>query len=153
MQESSQGLSSEEKVMINRVLDLQTVTLRHLIIPLTNAAVIAPEMTMAEVMALAREKRHTRYPVCKKEGSRVRVLGILSLKRLLYSDELDLKKSAGDYVRPAIFLSENIRLEDALRRMQRAGQRLAVVLDGQQREIGIVSLQDVLKSIFGEVSL
>jgi CBS domain containing-hemolysin-like protein len=46
-----------------------------------------------------------------------------------------------------------LRLEDALRRMQRAGQRLAVVLDSHQREVGIVSLQDILKTIFGEVSL
>ncbi|MDB6026358.1 MAG: hypothetical protein JWM68_2581, partial [Verrucomicrobiales bacterium] len=153
IQESSHGLSSEEKVMINRVLDLQTMTLRHLIIPLTHATLVAQEAKMSDILALAREKKFTRYPVFQKEGARVRIIGIVSLKRLLYSEDLNLNKSAGEYIRPALFLNENLRLEDALRRMQRGGQRLAVVLDAHQREIGIVSLQDILKMIFGEVSL
>ena len=46
-----------------------------------------------------------------------------------------------------------LRLEVALRRMQRSGQRLAIVLSRDRREIGIITLQDVLKVIFGEVSL
>jgi CBS domain containing-hemolysin-like protein len=58
-----------------------------------------------------------------------------------------------DYIRPALFLEEDMRLEVALRRMQRSGQRLAIVLGRERREIGLLSLQDVLKVIFGEVSL
>jgi CBS domain containing-hemolysin-like protein len=52
-----------------------------------------------------------------------------------------------------LFLDEDLRVEVALRRMQRSGQRLAVVLNRERREIGIVTLQDMLKAIFGEVSL
>ena len=54
---------------------------------------------------------------------------------------------------PALFLREDLRLEDALRRLQRSGQRLAIVLGPDQRELGIISLQDILKVIFGEISL
>ena len=61
--------------------------------------------------------------------------------------------AVGDYVKPAIYLEEDLRLEVALRRMQRSGQRLAIVLGLDRRETGIISLQDVLKMIFGEVSL
>jgi CBS domain containing-hemolysin-like protein len=64
-----------------------------------------------------------------------------------------VSKTAADYVRPALYLDEDLRLEVALRRMQRSGQRLAVVLGRDRREIGIVSLQDILKVVFGEVSL
>jgi CBS domain containing-hemolysin-like protein len=56
-------------------------------------------------------------------------------------------------MKPAVFLAEDIRLEVALRRMQRSGQRLAIVLGRDGREIGLVTFQDVLKVIFGEVSL
>ena len=62
-------------------------------------------------------------------------------------------KPVGEYVKPALFLDEDLRLEVALRRLQRSGQRLAIVLGRERREIGILSLQDVLKVIFGEVSL
>jgi CBS domain containing-hemolysin-like protein len=46
-----------------------------------------------------------------------------------------------------------MRMEVALRRMQRSGQRLAIVLGRDRREIGILSLEDVLKVMFGEVRL
>jgi len=78
---------------------------------------------------------------------------VVSLKTLLYQSDLDVKRTAGHYVKPALYLSEEMRLEEALRRMQRSGQRLGIVLGRDQREVGIVSLQDILKFIFGEVSL
>ena len=56
-------------------------------------------------------------------------------------------------MKPALYLEEDLRLEVALRRMQRSGQRLVIVLGRDRREIGIISLQDVLKIIFGDVSL
>ena len=46
-----------------------------------------------------------------------------------------------------------MRLEEALQRMQRSGHRLAIVLGPDDREVGIISLQDILKMIFGDVSL
>jgi len=58
-----------------------------------------------------------------------------------------------DHIKPALYLEEDLRLEIALRRMQRGGQRLAIVLGREGREIGLLSLQDVLKMIFGEVRL
>ena len=73
--------------------------------------------------------------------------------RLLYHAEPDTTKPAGEFVTPALYLDEDLRLEVALQRLQRAGQRLAIVLARDRRETGILSLQDVLKVIFGEVSL
>ena len=78
---------------------------------------------------------------------------MLSLRAVLYQAEVDPNKTAGDYVQPALFLEEELRLEEALKRMQRSGQRLGVVLGRNQREVGIVSLQDILQNIFGEVRL
>jgi CBS domain containing-hemolysin-like protein len=72
---------------------------------------------------------------------------------LLFQPALDTSRPAGEYAKPALFLDEDLRLEVALRRMQRGGQRLAIVLSRDRREIGFLSLQDILKVIFGEVSL
>ena len=62
-------------------------------------------------------------------------------------------KPVGDYVRPALYVEEDLRLEAALHRMQRAGQRLAVVLARDGKETGLVGLEDILKAIFGDVKL
>lgn len=153
MQEASPNLTSDERAMINRVMDLQNLTVSHVTVPLAKAVTVNTNTPMQEVLKICGERNLTRLPVMRIEYGLQRVVGIISLKRLLYRSDLDLAKTAGDYVNPALFLRDDLRLEEALRWMQRSGRRLAVVLNRDQREVGIVSLQDILKTIFGEVSL
>jgi putative hemolysin len=153
MQESAQGLTSEERLMINRVLDLQNLQLRQIAVAMADALTLNTTTPMAEAVRLARERRVTRLPVWQGEGSQRRIVGIVSFRTILYTADLDVNKTAGDYLKPALYLEEDLRLEAALKRMQRSGQRLAIVLGHDRRELGIVSLQDILKLIFGEVRL
>ncbi|HXC36183.1 MAG TPA: CBS domain-containing protein, partial [Candidatus Acidoferrales bacterium] len=62
-------------------------------------------------------------------------------------------RPASTYMAPALFLNENTRLDISLRLMQRAGHRLAIVLGRNGVETGAVSLEDILKVLFGEVKL
>jgi len=153
MQESAQGFSSEERAMINRVLDLQTLTVRQTMKPIGTAATVSLETPLNEALALARERRVTRLPVWDERGRARRIAGLLSMNTVLYQADLDTTRPVGDYIQPALFLEEDLRLEVALRRMQRSGQRLGIVLGRDGREAGILTLQDVLRVIFGEVSL
>ena len=153
MQESAQGLTSEERMLINRVLDLQNITVRNLTIPMDQVVTVTTATPMSEALRVSQEKNVSQVPVWRGEGSERRIVGMLSLRAALYQTGLDATKPAGDFVKPALFVEEDLRLEEALKRMQRGGQRLGVVLGREQQEIGIVSLQDILKSIFGEVKL
>jgi len=153
MQESAQGLTSEERMMINRVLDLQNSTVRNLMVPMEKAVTVSVQTPMAEALKVSREMKVSRLPVWRGEKTQRRIVGIVSLRAVLYLADLDLSKTAGDYLKPALYLEEEMRLEEALKRMQRSGQRLAIVLGRDQREVGIVSLQDIFKVIFGEVRL
>jgi CBS domain containing-hemolysin-like protein len=153
MQESAQAFSSEERVMINRVLDLQSLSVRQIMTPIEKAVTITSQMPVREVLALARERHFTRYPVWETRDGQRRIIGLLSLNTLLFLPEMDTTKPAAEFVKPALYLDEDLRVEVALRRMQRGGQRLAVVLGRDRKEIGIVGLEDVLKVIFGEMSL
>jgi CBS domain containing-hemolysin-like protein len=151
IQESEQALTGEERRMISRVLDLPGVRVGQLVTPMDQVIAVGVDTTMAEVLRLCREKGLTRLPVWQWQGPDRRVAGIVSLKRLLYEGEVDGVRLAGEFLQPALYLSEELSLEQALRRMQRSGQRLAVVLGRQHREVGLVSLQDFLRFIFGEV--
>jgi CBS domain containing-hemolysin-like protein len=153
MQESAQGLTSEERAMINQVLDLQNLRLRQVTVPLDKIISVAAQTPMSEVLKICAEKKLTRLPVWQSEASSRRIVGIVSLNTLLYLTHLDLSKTAGDYVKPALYLDEDMRLEEALQRMQKSGQRLAIVLGLDRHELGLVTLQDILKAIFGEVNL
>jgi putative hemolysin len=153
MQESAQALTSEERTMINRVLDLQNLTVRHVTTPLAQAMTVSIHAPVSDVLEFARGRDVNRLPVWREEDGRRRIAGLLSLWSLLYAESLDEKKMAGDFIKPALYLDDEARLEVALSQMQRTGQRLAIVLDRNKSEIGIVSLRDILKVIFGEVKL
>jgi CBS domain containing-hemolysin-like protein len=151
IQESEQALTGEERRMISRVLDLPGVRVGQLVTPMDRVVAVGVDTPMAEVLRLCREKGLTRLPVWERKGADRRVAGIVSLKRLLYEGEVDGARRAGEFLQPALYMNEELNLEQALRRMQRSGQRLAVVLGRQQREVGLVSLNDFLGYIFGEV--
>jgi CBS domain containing-hemolysin-like protein len=153
VQEASQNLTSEERVMINRVLDLQKQTVSQLTIPLDKAVTVPAPTPMREVIRLSQEKGVTRLPVWQGEGAARRISGILSVRSALYREDFNPELRAENYVRPALYFDEDTRLENALARLQRAGERVAIVLDRNRKEIGLVSLQDILKSVFGEVHL
>jgi len=153
MQESAQGFTSQERTMINRVLDLQNLTVRQAMKPMEQAVSVPAEASVRDALALCRHNRFTRMPVWGGHERPRRVIGLISCNTLLFQPDLEGSRPVGDYLRPALFLDEDLRLEVALRRMQRGGQRLAIVLGRERREIGILSLQDVLKVIFGDVSL
>jgi magnesium and cobalt exporter, CNNM family len=153
MQESGQGLTTEERAMINRVLDLQNRTVREITVPMAKTVRVAKSMPVSELLALCRERHLTRLPVEEKVNGRTRIVGLISLKTLLYRDDVEPNKTVNDYLKPALYLAEDARLEVALGQLQRSGQRLAIVLGRDRSEVGIVTLQDILRAIFGEVKL
>ncbi len=104
-------------------------------------------------MKLAREKNVSRLPVWELRDGRRRIAGLIAVNTLLFGPALDLQTPASTYMTPALFMEEDVRLEIALRRMQRAGQRMAIVLARDGSEAGIVTLEDILKLMFGEVKL
>jgi putative hemolysin len=151
MQEAAPNLSSEERAMINRVLDLPNLRVRHLMVPMANAVTVAADGSLAEAIAVCRHLNLTRLPAL--DARTLRVTGIVNLEHVLFSREVDFTRPARDYLQPAFYLPEDLHVEEALRRMQQTGWRLAVVLGRDNRETGILTLQDVLKVIFGEVIL
>lgn len=153
MQETGKGFSSEERTLINRVLELQHRTVGQISRAMDMAVTVTVHTPMHEAVRLSREKGLTRFPVWQREGERRRIVGVLSLKSLLYLTALDPERTVAEYVKPALFLSEDMRLEEALRQVQRSGQRLAIVLGRDQREVGFLTLQDILKVLFGDVTL
>jgi putative hemolysin len=153
MQESGQSFTSDERTMINRVLDLQNFTVRQIAIPLARVASVGKETSLGDAMALAREKRLSRLPIWESRDGKRRVAGIVALSPLLFRDDVDLTRPVSAHMTPALFLNENTRLDIALRLMQRAGHRLAIILARNGAEMGAVSLEDILKILFGEVKL
>ena len=139
--------------MINRVLDLPSLTVRQAVIPLAQTATISAQMSVSQALEMCRDRKVTRLPVWEIRDGQRRIIGLVSLNTLLFQPNVDPNRPVMDYVKPALYVEEDLRLEVALRRMQRSGQRLGIVLGRDRREIGVIGLQDVLRIVFGQVSL
>src|SRR5208282_5794843 len=87
MQESAPGLTSEEKTMINRVLDLPNLRVRHVMVPMANTTSVEASLPLGQVLALCRERGLTRVPVV--DATTKRIHGVINLEYILYLDELD----------------------------------------------------------------
>ena len=153
MAEAAQALTGEEHAMVNRVLDLQHFTVAQIMVPLAKTFSLEVQSPVYEALKLAQGRNLSRLPVWETRDGKRRIAGMLDVVALLFREKLDAQKTAGEFMSPALFLDDSTRLEIALRRMQRAGQRLAIVLARDGRETGVVSLEDILKLMFGEVKL
>lgn len=153
MAEAAQALTGDEHAMVNRVLDLQNFTVARITLTFDKIHTVERTTSLRAALSLAREKNLSRLPVWEKRDGRRRIAGLLDVNALLYLENPNLERTVAEFMTPALFLDEGTRLEIALRRLQRAGQRLAIVLDRHGREAGVVSLEDILKLMFGEVKL
>jgi CBS domain containing-hemolysin-like protein len=151
LQDSAQSLTGDELAMVNRVLDMQTVTVGAVAIPLGRVVCVAAGAPLAEAYRLCRETGHDRLPVRKADG--LGIAGLVTLRSTLYRDPLDPATPVAHVLQPALYLEDHVPLESALKQFQRGGQRLAVVLDRNRREVGILTLTDILRFVFGEVTL
>jgi putative hemolysin len=150
MQESAKSLSNEEQRMINRVLDLQNLTVRQIAVPLNRTLMVGESATVEELLSTFRRHGLSRLPVTRSGDGKTRIAGLVNLRSLIYEEKLEPNATARDFLKPALFLPAETRLETALQRMQRRGHRLAIVMGRDDSELGIVSLHDILKVIFGE---
>lgn len=153
MQESAQGLTPEEKTMIQSVLELQNLTVRQIMTPLEQAVTTTKDTVISDVLKICREKHLTRVPVLEMVGKQRKLVGVLSLKYALYQDNFDEQKKVAEYLQDPVVLEPEVRLEVALQRLQRSGQRLAVVMGRDQKPIGLVTVQDIMRIMFGAVNL
>lgn len=152
MEESSKALTTEEHTMINRILDLQNFTAGQIAKPLGKIISAEAETPLREAIQMAAGKNLSRLPVWENRDGARRIAGLLDVGPLLYRENLDMDKPAAAHLTPAIFINEGVRLEVALRLMQRAGQRMAIVLSRDRQEVGIITLKDILQVMFGEMN-
>ena len=150
MEDSDDSLSDEERTMISQVLRLSERTLGQAAIPLNLSVTASADSPISSVVDLCRNHRIARVPIWKFGGGQRKVVGVVTLKTSLYREDYDGSKPAGEYMQPALFLPADLKVEAALKRMQRSGQWLAIVTSESQKEAGIVSLQDILNVVFSD---
>ncbi len=141
-------LSRSEHKLIEAVFRFDDMVCRRVMVPRNDVEFFDINDPPSSCIELARHTKHTRYPVCN--DSLDDVLGVVHMKDLIgfaVSDDFDWKS----IMRPAKKVPENMPISKLLKHFQATHQLLAFVIDEYGTVIGIVTLENVLEEIIGEV--
>lgn len=137
--------SSAEAEIIQNALNFSEVVIKECMIPRTEVCAIDSQASPEEVIALFRESNYSRIPVYR--GSIDRITGYIHSK-----DMLEGSRPLDELVRPIVFVTEEMGANELLTSMIKNKRSIAVVLDEYGGTAGIVTLEDLIEEIFGEIS-
>jgi CBS domain containing-hemolysin-like protein len=141
-------LTSSEQELIHAVFEFDDMVCRHIMVPRGEVEFFDINKSINHCVAQLRRTKHTRYPVC--DGSLDNVLGIVHVKDLI-GITLDESFEWKSIMRPPRKMPENIPISKVLRQFQATHQLMALVIDEYGTVIGVVTLENVLEQIIGEV--
>ncbi len=148
----SRGLfDADAQAMIEGVLQVAEMQARDIMIPRSQMVVVSRDASPEQLVQVAIESGHSRFPVVGE--SRDEVVGVLLAKDLLrYSSKPDGEHfSIREILRPAVFVPESKRLNVLLKDFRASRNHMAIVVDEYGGVAGMVTIEDVLEQIVGEI--
>jgi putative hemolysin len=142
-------LDGEERRLIDGVLVVAARHVREVMVPRTEVLFLEAALPLATAVTLVRGARHSRFPVI--DGSHDDVVGFVHLRDLLIRPDADAATTVGELAREVRRLPGSKRVLAALSEMRREGQHLAVVVDEYGGTAGIVTLEDLIEELVGEI--
>ena len=143
-----ESLSNDERRLIDEVFAAGERAVREVMVPRTEVDFLDSKLTVAQAAALTQSSPHSRYPVFST--SHDDVIGFLHLRDLFAAHHAPSTRVA-DVVREVATLPATKKVLSALSEMRRAGQHLAIVIDEYGGTAGIVTLEDLIEEVIGDI--
>jgi len=149
--EQDQVLDADTLGIIEGALQVSSMQVRDIMIPRSQVVTVAANLSLSKILDAVSKASHSRFPVVGENVDNV--MGILLAKDLLplvlngNQDKFDIK----DIVRPATFVPESKRLNILLKEFRETRQHMAIVIDEYGSVCGVVTIEDVLEQIVGEI--
>jgi len=141
---------TEALAMLEGVLQVADLQVRDIMIPRAQMVVVGRDNELSEVLPVVTESAHSRFPVI--DDDRAEVVGIMLAKDLLqYCGDNAPRFKMRDIVRSAVFVPESKRLNVLLREFRASRNHMAIVIDEYGNAAGLVTIEDVLEQIVGEI--
>ena len=142
-------IDTEALSMIEGVLQVSELRVRDIMIPRSQMVVVPRDAELETIFPLVIESAHSRFPVIGEDRSEV--VGILLAKDLLPHIQENKHLLVQDVLRPARFVPESKRLNVLLREFRTNRYHMAIVVDEYGTAAGLVTIEDVLEQIVGEI--
>lgn len=149
--ESRSILSAEMLGMIERILQVSEMQVREVMVPKSQMVMIEKDSQLEELLPIMIQSSHSRFPVYDPVGADI--IGILLAKDILKFVSKDNKQPfiIDDLLRPPVFTPQSKRLDILLREFRVNRNHIAIVLDEYGHVAGLVTIEDVLEQIVGEI--
>lgn len=140
-------INENEQELLQNVFLFEERTAEEIMVPRTEMVFLDTHLELGGNIELAHRTQHTRYPLC--EGSPDRVVGLIHIKDLLYMDPAVTDIQA--ISRPIMLVPESMPLDRLLTEFQKQHQHLALVIDEYGGTAGIVTMDNVLEVLVGDI--
>ncbi|MGZ4993769.1 MAG: HlyC/CorC family transporter [Methylobacter sp.] len=142
-------LDTDALSMIEGVLQVSQMRVRDIMIPRIQMVVVPKDAELETIMPLVTEFGHSRYPVI--DGDRSKVVGVLLAKDLLARILENKTLKVHEIMRSSCVVPESKRLNVLLKELRTNGNHMAIVVDEYGQSAGLVTIEDVLEQIVGEI--
>lgn len=140
-------LAESERVLLQRSLEFADTLVRQVMVPRTEIVGVEHDRTLRELRDLTRDHPFTRFPVFHRDLDQI--VGVVHIKDLVPAQ--DLSRPVRDLMRRPLFLPDTTRLDRALARFKQERMQLAIVVDEFGGTAGLVTIENVLEQLVGEV--
>ncbi len=141
------GISQDHQEVISGAFEVAERTLRQVLVPRAEVVVIPAEQDIARALALLLDEGHSRAPVAPS-GDLDEAIGIVHLRDLISGDP---SRSVSSVAAEAVALPESARVLAGLRKLQEEHQQMALVIDEHGGVEGIVTIEDMVEELVGEI--
>jgi magnesium and cobalt exporter, CNNM family len=144
-------IEEQEHQMIHGIIEIGDKTVREIMIPRTDIIAVAKDAGLRDIVKLFKEHRHTRMPVFEENIDHI--IGLIHTKDLLlfYTLSSSQKFDMDRVLRPIEFTPEQKKVDELLNEMRTKKQHMVIVVDEYGGTAGMVSLEDLLEEIVGEI--
>lgn len=148
---TEKGLIETEKTeMLQNIFDLGRTPVKEVLVPATDIVSVNANATIKDTLEIFITHTFTRLPVY--EGSIDNVIGMVHLKDVFAIVSLNQEKPLRAIVRPILFVPESVKINQLLREFRQQRMHIAIVLNEHGSVVGLITLEDILEEIVGDIS-
>lgn len=142
-------INQSEFGYVNRIFAFDNLLAKEIMVPRTDMVCLYTDKTRQENLEIIREQQYTRFPVV--EGSKDNVIGIVNTKQFFLAYEGNPNLDVAALLQPVMAVSEVTPVNELLKKMQQEGTHLAILIDEYGGTAGLVTLEDILEELVGEI--
>jgi CBS domain containing-hemolysin-like protein len=142
-------IDDTESEIIQNAISFSEIFAHEIMIPRQDMVCIYQNSTFNEIMELVKQNKHTRFPLCN--GDKDQILGMIHIRDLFECKSTQHKDILNKIVRKILFVPENKSISEILHEMMKKRIHMAVVVDEYGGTAGIVTLEDIVEAIVGNI--